>query len=264
MSSAPQALASSSSVSFFPPSTPVLPPSQPFWPSSSAPLSAAPSAPPAFSALFSSASSRDFASYQARVLGLSDEYQALGRWFVASGGSDFPAYLSHSPHLTADFRLYFSSGSSCFLAALASSHSLPPPSSSSAPDASSRTSFPQALPPSTSVPFTSSFTSFVRPPALGLPPSLCPRVAPCLLPPASSFCFPSGFALAFPPSVSSAPEVSGVAAVPLALVESDCSGAPVVAPPLLCSFALVVPLLPSGVFRSSSFGVRFCSFLLLL
>ena len=33
-------------------------------------------------------------SYQARVLGLSDEYQALGRWFVASGGSDFPAYLS--------------------------------------------------------------------------------------------------------------------------------------------------------------------------
>ena len=63
----------------------------------------------------------DFASYQARVLGLSDEYQALGSWYFASGGSDFPTYLSaHFPHLYSDFRLDFSSGSSRFLSALAS------------------------------------------------------------------------------------------------------------------------------------------------
>ena len=64
------------------------------------------------------------------MLGLSAKYQALGRWFVASRGSDFRSYLaSHCPHLYSDFRADFASGSSRFMAALTSSASLPPPSS---------------------------------------------------------------------------------------------------------------------------------------
>ena len=68
----------------------------------------------------------DFASYQGRVLGLSDEYQALGRWYFASGGADFPAFLlAHFPHLYSDFRLDFSFGSSRFLLALSSAPTPP-------------------------------------------------------------------------------------------------------------------------------------------
>ena len=37
-----------------------------------------------------SSPSLDFAAYQANVLGLSAEYQALGRWYFVSGGNDFP------------------------------------------------------------------------------------------------------------------------------------------------------------------------------
>ena len=87
----------------------------------------------------------DFADFQARVLGLSAEYQALGRWFVASGGSDFCAYLaSYCPHLYSDFRADFASGSSRFLAALSSSALLPLPSS--VPSSVSSVSF-SSLPP---------------------------------------------------------------------------------------------------------------------
>ena len=58
-------------------------------------LEAPPGFPPVSSLSSSSLSSTvgDFADFQARVLGLSAEYQALGRWFVASGGSDFLSYL---------------------------------------------------------------------------------------------------------------------------------------------------------------------------
>ena len=99
------------------------------WPVVSAPSHSAPGVPLGFPSVSStpSASFRDFAECQARVLGLSAEYQALGHWFVALGGSDFPAYLpAYCPHLYSDFRLNFSSGSSRFLAALASSASLAP------------------------------------------------------------------------------------------------------------------------------------------
>ena len=66
----------------------------------------------------------DLADFQARELGLSAEYQALGRWFVASGGSDFLSYrASYCSHLYSDFRTDFASGSSRFLAALSSSAS---------------------------------------------------------------------------------------------------------------------------------------------
>ena len=102
--------------------------------------------PPGFTSVASPLSSfGDFAECQARVLGLSAEYQA-------SGGSDFPAYLSaHFPHLYSDFRLDFSSGSSRFLSALASSASLPPPSSSSSVSA-----FSSAPPPFSAAPLTPS------------------------------------------------------------------------------------------------------------
>ena len=63
------------------------------------------------------------------------------------GGSDFAAYLSaHCPHLYFDFCIDFSSGSSRFLAALASSASLPPPSSAAPLPSSSHSPFPSAAP----------------------------------------------------------------------------------------------------------------------
>ena len=66
----------------------------------------------------------DLADFQARMLGLSAEYQALGRWFVASRGSDFRSYLaSYCPLLYSDLRADFASGSSRFLVALSSSAS---------------------------------------------------------------------------------------------------------------------------------------------
>ena len=136
----------------------------------------------------------DFASCQARVLGLSDEYQALGRWYFASGGADFPAYLSaHFPRLYSDFRLDFSSGSSCFLSA-------PPPvsgPSASLPSSSSFLSHSSAVSCSTghfsSTHYPSSAFPFsVRP---GAPVSSSPPLAPL----ASPLSHPPGFL----PSLSS-------------------------------------------------------------
>ena len=131
--------------------------------------------PPVSSLSSSSASSPavgDFADFQARVLGLSLEYQALGRWFVASGGSDFRSYIaSHCPHLYADFRADFASGSSRFLAALASSASLPSPSSVAA--SFSSVSQPP-LAPAAPVAFSSSLAPSAPPPCF-LAPSLASR-----------------------------------------------------------------------------------------
>ena len=85
--SVPPLASASSSTPLLPPPAPAPPAPSSFWPSSSVPPSSAPGVPPGFSALPSSSPfSGDFASFQARVLGLSDEYQALGRWFVAFGG----------------------------------------------------------------------------------------------------------------------------------------------------------------------------------
>ena len=58
-------------------------------------------APPVLSS--SSFPPLDFASYQASMLGLSQDYQSLARWYFLSGGSDFRAYLSaFYPHLSSD------------------------------------------------------------------------------------------------------------------------------------------------------------------
>ena len=134
----------------------------------------------------------DFASCQARVLGLSDEYQALGRWYFASGGSDFPAYFSaYFPHLYSDFRLDFSTGSSCFLSALASA--LPPPVS--APFFRFSSFFLSRSSALTSSAGHSSSASF---PSSAFPFSVCPG-APV---PSSAPCAPLIPLLSHPPGFS--------------------------------------------------------------
>ena len=97
-----------------------------------------------------SSSSLDFASYQASVLGLSQDYQYLARWYFQSGGSDFRAYLSaFYPHLSSDASCDFASGSSVFFSALhsvASSVPLPPLSSAALPLPSSSPAVPSSQP----------------------------------------------------------------------------------------------------------------------
>ena len=155
--------------------------------------------PPVSSLASSSASSSspvgDLADFQARVLGLSAEYQELGLWFVASGGSDFRSYLaSYCPHLYSDFRADFASGSSRFLAALSSSASLPLPSSSSVPSSVSSVSLPSQAP----VPVSSS-----------LAPSATPFRFPAPLLPSLASSTPSALPPVFRPApVSSAPSLS--------------------------------------------------------
>ena len=211
-------------------------PSFPFSSSSSL-SSGAPLAPPSSSALppSSSSSPGDFGSFQASVLGLSAEYQALGRWFVASGGDDFPSYLSaHFPHLTYDFRVDFSSGSSRFLAALASSNSIPTPSSSATYSALVGPSFvtprvphpppPAPLPPSVSLPWVPGALAFLYPPVAS-----APFRAPSSSHYSSSSRFPQPLASVYAPGLGSFPEVSAVPAVPVAPV---ALAVPVVSAPL--------------------------------
>ena len=209
----------SASSSFFPSSDSNLPPSFQFSSSSS---SGAPLAPPSSSALppASSSSLRDFASFQASVWGLSAEYQALGCWFVASGGTDFSSNISyHFLHLSADFRVDFSSGSSHFLATLASSTSIPPPSSSSAPSTSARPPvvFPPLPPALALAPSTPSFAPFLRSPALTVPALIRPVVsAPSLVPAFSALRFPLASTPASAPGLGAFPGVSAAPAVPVA------------------------------------------------
>ena len=203
----------SSSVSFLssslpPSSAPSFPPGPSFsvpsasW--SSLPSSASSSVPPSsdFRPVSSSVSSPlGFAAYQANVLGLSAEYQALGRWHFASGGKDFPAYLSaHFPHLYSDFRLDFSSGSSRFLSALSSA---PPPvqvpaAPAPTPLASSSSLLPSSLVPSSSFATVSAFPSaafpFFVPPVASAPSAPLPPSAP-----------PLSHSPGFHPSLSSSP-----------------------------------------------------------
>ena len=142
--------------------------------------------PPSSSAVPPAVSSPpgDFAPFHARVLGFSDEYQALGRWFVASRGSDFPSYLSaHFLHLYSDFRLDFASGSFHFLSALAASPPTPPPSSAlfSSPVTPSAPLLPHppvsSLPPA---PSSSSLSFSWRPMAPGTPSASALPSAPPL------------------------------------------------------------------------------------
>ena len=191
-------------------------------PLASQPSSAAPSSASSSSSLVSSPVG-DLAEFQARVLGLSAEYQALGRWFVASGGTDFCTYIaSYCSHLYSDFHADFASGSSRFLAALASAASFPLPSSATPPVSSSAGS---SLPPVAPLPPSSSSASaassmfpasspvrFPAPPLSSLPSSAAPPppqvFSHSLLPSASGvswsgFAAPVGSAVA--PVVSAAP-----------------------------------------------------------
>ena len=132
--------------------------------------------PPVLSA--SSASSSfppmDFASYQASMLSLSQDYQSLARWYSLSGGSDFRAYLSaFYPHLSSDASRDFSSGSSVFFSALrAVASSVPLPAVSSAPPplpsvaqaSSSQASAPPPLPAPVSAPSGGPVPPFSLPP----------------------------------------------------------------------------------------------------
>ena len=192
-----------------------------------------------------SSSSLDFAS----VLGLSQDYQYLARWYFQSGGSDFRAYLSaFYPHLFSDASRDFDSGSSVFflaLRAVASSVPLPlmssaaPPLLSSAPTVSSSQP-PAPLPPappfsaSYSVSVSSSERSLLDPQGWGVsalgsasvvssaPPGFPPLSAPSSLlsvpPPAVSASpfLPPGVSVLTPPSsslLSSAPSaLSGFSA----------------------------------------------------
>ena len=185
----------------------------------------------------------DLASYQTRVLGLSDEYQALGRWYFASGGSDFPAYLSaHSPHLYSDFRLDFSTGSSRFLSALASAP--PPPVSTPSPASLPSSSFlsrSSALPSSAGHSSLASFLSSTFPFSvrLGAPVSSSTPSAP--LPPLLSH--PLGFSPSLPSSFPVCP--------PSSLLPGSSVGGPV-SSGVGVSARLAVPAaapVPSPLFR---------------
>ena len=132
--------------------------------------------PPALSASSSSSSfpPMDFASYQASVLGLSQDYQSLARWYSLSGGSDFRAYLSaFYPHLSADASRDFSSGSSVFFSALRAVASAiplppvspaPPPLPSVAPASFSQAAALPPLPAPVSAPSGGPVSPFSLPP----------------------------------------------------------------------------------------------------
>ena len=140
---------SSSTPSFFRPSHP--PSSFPAPPLSSSSFST--HVPFSSSSSSSSSSSLDLVAYCAHLLGLSNDYQSLARWFVHSGGVDFPGLVRSSyPHLLVDLVRNFASGSSLFLAAL-SSPAVPSPSpvSSSFPFPSGTRESPSAPPFSSSV-----------------------------------------------------------------------------------------------------------------
>ena len=89
VSSLPSSLPPPSASAFFPGALSASSSLSSSWPSVSS-SSSSWSSRPASSVLppvsSTSAPSLDFAAYQAQVLGLSDEYQALGMWYVASGG----------------------------------------------------------------------------------------------------------------------------------------------------------------------------------
>ena len=228
----------------------------PWFSSLPQPPSSSSAVPPAVSSVSVSSPPGDFASFQALVLGLSDEYQALGHWFFASGGSNFPSYLSaHSPHLYSDFRLDFASGSSRFLTALASSPPPPPSSStlsSSAPSSalfSSRVLPPSApslphLPVSSLPPATSSSLPFFWRPLAPVAPcaSFFPSASPLSSSVASvvsappSFPFSLGDCRSWAPGRSlRVPGTSGVAAAPAVPGRSE---APVSTPSLFRPFTL--------------------------
>ena len=154
-----------------------------------------------------------------------------GLWL--QGGSDFRAYLaSYCPHLYSNFRADFTSGSSRFLAALASA-SLPLPSSAVPVSVSSAPL--SSLPPAALVTVSSSLL-LSAPPLCFPTPSLTslPSSAPSpLVFPHFSLSSAPGFSLpggAVPGGSAVAP---GLSAVPVSLPTSP----PPSAPSLFCPFA---------------------------
>ena len=108
------------------------------------------------------------------MLGLSQDYQSLARWYSLSGGSDFRAYLSaFYPHLSADASRDFSSGSSVFFSALRAVASAiplppvspaPPPLPSVAPASFSQAAALPPLPAPVSAPSGGPVSPFSLPP----------------------------------------------------------------------------------------------------
>ena len=149
------------------------------------------------------------------VLGLSNDYQSLARWFVHSAGMDFAGLIRSSfPHLLPDFTRDSVSGSSLFLAALRSESSssflsAPPPPSSLASTSyayPSSSSWPAAPPPSPPSAHLSSHRSSV---VAGLSHLSSTFHTPLLPhPPAPSFAPPTSSAALPPPPVVLAPASS--------------------------------------------------------
>ena len=210
----------------------------------------------------SSSSSLDFASYQASVLGLSQDYQYLARWYFQSGGSDFRAYLSaFYPHLSSDASCDFASGSSVFFSALravASSVPLPPMSSAAPPLLSSAPTVSSSQPPAppfsapSPVSVTSSLHSLSDPQGWGVSTLGSASVvtsAPPGFPPLST---PSSLLFVPPPAVSASPSLPPGVSVLTPPSSSLLSSAPSVlsglSAPALGSSPVIsaVPQLPPG------------------
>ena len=232
----------------------------------------------------------DFASYQASMLGLSQDYQSLARWYFLSGGLDFRAYLSaFYPHLSSDASRDFSSGSCVFFSALravASSVPLPavssaaPPLPSVASASTSCTPAPLPLPAPVSAPYGVTVPPLSLPPVSQLGGGLYALGAVQILPQAppgvSSLSAASPLLSVSPPTVPSASRPPGVSTLyppasstlPAASFAWPVSSAPGLGSPPLVSLAPSLPAVPppaAPVFTAASalprlrgWSLRFC------
>ena len=245
-------------------------------------------APPVLSSSSSSFPQLDFASYQASMLGLSQDYQSLARWYFLSGGSDFRAYLSaFYPHLSSDASRDFSSGSSVFFSALravASSVPLPTVSSAAPPlptvasASSTRTPAPLPLPAPVSAPYGVTVPPLSLSPVSQLGGGLyalgSAQVLPQAPPGVSSLSAASTLLSVPPPAVPSAslhasrpPGVSRLYPPASSLLPSTSlawpvSSVPGLGSPLLVSVAPSLPAVPppgAPVFTAASALPPFCS-----
>ena len=218
---------------------------------SSTPVSALPSSTPfGSSSSPSSSSSLDYASYKAHVLGISDEYVSLTRWYNSVDGSNFFSFLSsHCPHLSADVAKDFSSGSTVLLSTLQSSAALPsgPPASAlgTLPSSLFSSAVPALTPssvllkgfaaaPVSSAAFLSSLPSGLAS-LVGPPPLLAQSLSSSSLPPSSLSRAggPLGFGAVADPSPSAVPQYAPPVSSLFRPFDAPSTG-------------------PSGVFSSSS------------
>ena len=222
------------------------------------------------------------------MLGLSQDYQSLARWYFLSGGSDFRAYLSaFYPHLSSDASRDFSSGSSVFFSALravTSSVPLPtvssaaPPLPSVASASSTRTPATLPLPAPVSAPYGVTVPPLSLPPASQLGGGLyalgAAQVLPQAPPGVSSLSAASPLLSVPPPAVPSAslsasrpPVVSGLYPpasfhLPSPSFAWPVSSAPGLGSPPLVSVAPGLPAVPppaAPVFTAASALPPFCS-----